>query len=77
MPDRFFFYDRQGIMKWGAAYYQSGFNPGHLPRSGGILALTKREYHDWMLYQYGVAWAQGELEEERRIKGDGANLGNL
>jgi hypothetical protein len=48
-------------MEWGAAYYLSNFNPGHLPRPvGGMKAQHWTVKHDWQIFQRGIAWAQYE-----------------
>lgn len=68
LPD-FTFYDPRGVRDWAAAYYNSNFNPGHLPNPvGGLLAQTPMVRHDLRKFLLGIAWAQAELAEERRIE---------
>jgi hypothetical protein len=63
-PGDFGWYDEAGVKRWGIHYYLSRYNPGHLPRPGGVMALTKAEWHDLSLLLHGLAWAQ--FEESRR-----------
>ena len=59
----FGFYDPDGIGDWAEAYINSGFNPGHLPRAGGIRNQTVADRHDLAVYMNGWAWAKAERDD--------------
>lgn len=63
----FGFYDPSGIGDWADAYIRSSFNPGHLPRPGGLRAQTAADKHDLRVYMNGYAWAQFETDEKQRV----------
>lgn len=63
----FGFYDPDGIGDWADAYIRSQFNPGHLPRPGGIRAQTAADKHDLTVYLRGYAWAQFKEDEDARV----------
>lgn len=54
----FGFYDPDGIGDWADAYIASGYDPGHLPRPGGLRNQTVADRHDLALYMRGVEWAK-------------------
>lgn len=62
----FGFYDPDGIGDWADAYILSKFNPGHLPRPGGIRNQTAADKHDLEVYLRGYAWAQFEKDDAKR-----------
>lgn len=59
-PGDFGFNDPEGIKRWGIHYFLSGYDPGHLPRPGGVMALTNAEYEDLSLLMYGASWQRYE-----------------
>lgn len=63
----FGFYDPAGIGDWADAYIRSDFNPGHLPRPGGLRGQTARDRADLATYMRGYAWAQFEQDEDERV----------
>ena len=65
-PGDFGWHDEEGIKRWGVAYYRSGYHPGHLPRPGGVMALTKGEYDDLNQLINGIAWGQWVDYDERK-----------
>lgn len=69
--DKTFFYDPDGVREWALAYYRSNYHTGHLPLPGvGMRHQHWTVRHDWYTWLNGLVWAQGEVEEGRRLKED-------
>lgn len=61
----FGFYDPDGILEWGIEYYLSNHDPGHLPRTGGIMGQTTAVRHDLRILTTLLRWAAGEADAEK------------
>lgn len=73
MPEDFGWHDESGVRRWGIHYFLSGYNPGHLPRAGGVMALTEAEWSDLQLLMVGVAWARSESFERHKERQNSEN----
>lgn len=60
----FGFYDPEGILEWGFEYLRSNFNPGHLPKSGGLRNQTIAVKHDIRMLENVKAWAEREYASD-------------